>query len=65
MLAFKVSVIEDVALVKSYSKNDPDTEEGVNPVTKPLPFVFTEPVAFKVWTKIVLMPPTESRHPRA
>jgi hypothetical protein len=65
MLAFKVSVMLEVALVKSYSKNDPDTEVGVKPVTKPLLFVFTEPVAFKVWTKIVLIPPTESRHPRA
>jgi hypothetical protein len=55
----------EVALVKSYSNQDPDTEEGVKPLTKPLPFVFTEPVAFKVWTKIVLIPPIASRHPRA
>jgi hypothetical protein len=50
VLAFKVSVMLEVALVKSYSNQDPDTEVGVNPVTKPLPFVFTEPVAFKAWT---------------
>jgi len=40
----------EVAFVRSYSNQDPDTEVGVNPVTKPLPFVFTEPVAFKAWT---------------
>ncbi len=39
----------EVAFVRSYSNQDPDTEVGVNPVTKPLPFVFTEPVAFKAW----------------
>jgi hypothetical protein len=65
VLAFKVSVMLEVAFVRSYSNQEPDTEVGVKPDTKPLPFVFTEPVAFKVWTKIVLIPPTESRHPRA
>jgi len=38
-----------VALVKSYSKNDPDAYP-VNPVTVPLPLVLTEPVALKAWT---------------
>jgi hypothetical protein len=49
MLAFKVSVKEDVALVKSYSKNPPEAYP-VKPVTAPERLALQDPVGLKDWT---------------
>ena len=63
--AVMVSVMLEVALVKSYSNQDPDVEVGMKPVTWPLRFVETDPLETKALTYTVLIPPTELRHPRA
>ena len=49
MLAFKVSVNDDVALVKSYSKKPPEAYP-VNPVTAPDRLALQDPVELKDWT---------------
>jgi hypothetical protein len=49
MLAFKVSVMDDVALVKSYSKK-PLALYPVNPVTAPERLALQDPVGMKDWT---------------
>jgi hypothetical protein len=49
MLAFSVSVIDEVALVKSYSKK-PLALYPVNPVTAPERLVLQDPVEIQFWT---------------
>jgi hypothetical protein len=63
--AVTVSVMLDVAFVRSYSNHEPDVEVGMKPVTWPLALLLTEPLGTKALTKTVLIPPTELRHPRA